>query len=194
MTAEKDRIIDHRFDEDIQEYDNPVPMWMILIFIVCVVFSVVYVPVYHVFHVVPLPREAYATEAEAAEVARKTAEQKAATADLQAIASDPAAIEQGKQTFQVYCMPCHGANGEGKIGPSLIDATWIHGGQIGDIVKTVTVGVPAKGMPTWGPVLGPEAVQRVAAFVNSLSPIEGRIVAAAPVTAPVAAPITQTSQ
>src|SRR5688500_12212727 len=34
--------------------------------------------------------------------------------------ADPAAIEDGKTLFRL-CASCHGPNGEGRIGPSLID-------------------------------------------------------------------------
>jgi cytochrome c oxidase cbb3-type subunit 3 len=55
----------------------------------------------------------------------------------------------------------------GGIGPNLLDSTWIHGGTPAEIVKTITEGVPAKGMLTWGPILGPEKIGRVAAYVIS---------------------------
>jgi len=34
-----------------------------------------------------------------------------------------------------------------------------------NIQNTITVGVPDKGMLTWGPILGPEKVAQVAAYV-----------------------------
>ena len=49
----------------------------------------------------------------------------------------------------------------------LTDATWIHGGTLADIQNVVTVGVPEKGMLTWGPILGPDKIAKVSAFVHS---------------------------
>jgi cytochrome c oxidase cbb3-type subunit 3 len=78
----------------------------------------------------------------------------------------PDLVEAGKTVFQSNCVACHGADLHGGIGPNLTDATWIHGGRLDEIVHTVTNGVPEKGMPTWGPVLGPQKVAQVAAFVH----------------------------
>ena len=54
---------------------------------------------------------------------------------------------------------------KGGIGPNLLDTIWIHGGKPEEILHTITVGVPEKGMLTWGPILGPEKVAQVAAYV-----------------------------
>ena len=56
----------------------------------------------------------------------------------------------------------------GNIGPNLTDAYWIHGSKPTDIFKIVSEGVPAKGMPTWGPQLGQDRIESVVAFVLSL--------------------------
>lgn len=170
MSAEKDRLLDHDVD-GIQEFDNPIPLWMTLVFVACIAFSVVYVPVYHILHLAPLPGEVYAKEAEAAAQIRKAASEKASHVDLAALAADPAALEAGKVTFQTYCIACHGEHGEGKIGPNLTDTVWIHGGEPADVVKTVSGGVLEKGMPAWGPVLGPEGVQKVVVYLRSLPPV-----------------------
>ena len=54
---------------------------------------------------------------------------------------------------------------KGGIGPSLVDDQWIHGGTPQEIYQTITNGVGAKGMPAWGPILGPEKVGELTAYV-----------------------------
>ena len=59
-------------------------------------------------------------------------------------------------------------DGGGNIGPNLTDAYWIHGSKPIDIFHTVIDGVPAKGMPTWGPQLGDDRIESVVAYVLSI--------------------------
>lgn len=77
----------------------------------------------------------------------------------------PEAVAAGETTFSQFCVACHGANLEGGIGPSFRDDEWIHGGTAEDIIRIITDGVPEKGMVAWGPVLGAEGVNNVAAYV-----------------------------
>jgi cbb3-type cytochrome c oxidase subunit III len=91
----------------------------------------------------------------------------------------PAAIAKGDTIFHKsgLCYACHGANAEGTVGPSLVDAEWLHGdGSYDMIVATVTAGVPAekakKGIampPKGGSSISDEEVKAVAAYVYSLS-------------------------
>jgi cytochrome c oxidase cbb3-type subunit 3 len=79
----------------------------------------------------------------------------------------PEAVAAGKAIFESNCVACHGADLLGGVGPNLTDATWIHGGSLPEITTVITNGVPEKGMLTWGPILGPERVAQVAAYVHS---------------------------
>lgn len=102
----------------------------------------------------------------------KAGQGKPSKIDLSAIIGNKEHIEKGKKIFMTTCTPCHGPEakgGPGFIGPNLTDNTWIHGGKPEQIVHTITNGVAVKGMPTWGPVLGPEKVADAASFVYSLS-------------------------
>jgi cytochrome c oxidase cbb3-type subunit 3 len=63
------------------------------------------------------------------------------------------------------CIACHGANLEGGIGAALDDDEWIHGGSVEAVVQTIREGVLQMGMPAWGPILGPEGVNQVAAYI-----------------------------
>jgi cytochrome c oxidase cbb3-type subunit 3 len=84
-----------------------------------------------------------------------------------AMSKDPAVVSAGRATFTTTCVACHGEHLEGKIGPTLIKEVWLHGGKPTEIIHTITNGVPVKGMPTWGPVLGPNKIMEVAAFILS---------------------------
>jgi cytochrome c oxidase cbb3-type subunit 3 len=70
--------------------------------------------------------------------------------------------------FAQRCVMCHGARGEGGIGPNLTDGSFIHGsGSLLDIYETVNNGVPAKGMPAWSLQLTPMQVSELAALVGT---------------------------
>lgn len=165
---EKDKLIAGEYD-GIREYDNPIPLWLNLIFVGTVVFSVIYVVYYHVLDAGQLPLQAYAAEVEAYEALRAEKQAAASHVDLAAVAADPAARAAGREIYVTYCAACHLPDGTGQIGPNLTDAEWIHGGELADIVATIDAGVLDKGMPAWGSVLGPEKVRLVAVYVQSLS-------------------------
>ena len=102
--------------------------------------------------------------------------------------ADSALMQDAKVTFAERCAVCHGAEGQGVIGPNLTDASWIHGkGQLMDIFGVVSHGVPAKGMPAWELTLKPIEVRKLVAFVGTMrgknlpgKAPEGQPVAAAP--------------
>jgi mono/diheme cytochrome c family protein len=78
---------------------------------------------------------------------------------------------------QGRCFTCHGNDGRGvpRIGPSLADSTWLHGdGSLAFIASTVRDGIAAPReasapMPAYAGVLKPEQIDRVAAYVYTLS-------------------------
>ena len=80
---------------------------------------------------------------------------------------NPVFVDAGRQTFNVKLRRLPPPEPRGKsespaaIGPDLTDQVWIHGGNPTDLYRTVTEGVPAKGMPTWGPVLGAKRITEV---------------------------------
>ena len=81
---------------------------------------------------------------------------------------DEASLASGKQVYDNNCSQCHRPDGGGSIGPNLTDEYWLHGGSIQDIFRTVKVGVPAKGMISWEPLLSPEQMQNVSSYIMTL--------------------------
>ncbi len=104
-----------------------------------------------------------------AEVARKMAASQPISDELLAkLSRDPQTIDRAQQVFTSQCAQCHGARGEGKIGPNLTDDHFLHGKKPTEIYQTITNGYVRKGMPAWGVLLGPEKVRGLASYVVSL--------------------------
>lgn len=164
----------HEYD-GIRELDNPLPRWWLFTLYGAIVFSVGYWFYFHTLHVGQLPMAAYedelrrAKEAEEAREAALEAQGKGVTEEqLVALGKDPAVVQRGAEVFKQTCVACHGAQGQGVVGPNLTDAYWIHGGKARDIYSRVSSGVLDKGMPAWKPVLGTTRVKEVTAFVLSI--------------------------
>ncbi len=153
----------HEYD-GIEEADNRLPTWWLGTLYIAIVFSVGYWFYYQEFKVGPGPTQAY--YAEKAREAEKTGADPT-DAELLAGIQGPQ-LELGKKAFAANCVACHEAQGQGKIGPNLTDSAWLHGGTPVAIFKTIRDGVPAKGMPSWGPILGRAGVMQATTFVLSL--------------------------
>lgn len=153
----------HVYD-GIEEADNELPTWWLMTFYGAIAFSMVYWVVYHELHAAELPSEAYASAlAERAGDGEEVSE-----GFLLALLGDPAAVSSGQELFVENCAVCHMAGGQGNIGPNLTDPNWIHGGAPTDIYSSIYHGQLQNGMPAWGPTLGGQSVQRIAAYVLSI--------------------------
>ncbi|MBU0741384.1 c-type cytochrome [bacterium] len=159
----------HDYD-GIEEYDNRLPNWWLIILYGTCVFALGYWLVFHTFRVVDLPLARYDQEMIAAAEAQlaKMAEGGITDESLMLMATLPETVARGRELFSTYCVVCHLDRGQGLVGPNLTDGHWLNGGAPTDILKTVTDGVPAKGMAAWGGQLGPSRVQDLVAFVISI--------------------------
>ncbi|HET8943061.1 MAG TPA: cytochrome-c oxidase, cbb3-type subunit III [Rudaea sp.] len=89
---------------------------------------------------------------------------------LSGASHDPAKAATGKALFAV-CGACHGAEGKGNpaLGaPNLTDTTWLYGGDLETIKKTIRDGRTGF-MPSWSERLGENDARVLAAYVYSLS-------------------------
>ncbi len=172
------RVLGHAEDNDgIEEYDNALPDWWLGLFLFTIVWGIGYAVEYHLI--------SHRSQAGRYESEMLAAAERWPQNEAKALAFDEATVAAGQEVFTQTCASCHGAALTGGIGPSLVDATWIHGGEPEQIRATITNGVPAKGMPSWGPILGPDKVAKVAAFVVTKAkegggaPAAGAVLAAA---------------
>jgi cytochrome c oxidase cbb3-type subunit 3 len=164
-----DTIKAHVYD-GIEEFDNKLPNWWLWIMYGTVAFGLLYWIVFHTLEVKPLPREKFALEMMAAQEA-ELARMEAAGVDndmLLAMTEMPAKVAEGRELFVKHCVACHLDDGRGLVGPNLTDDAWIHGCQPMDMLKTVSDGVAAKGMPSWANQLGPSRMQAVVSYVLTI--------------------------
>lgn len=167
-------LLDHNYD-GIRELDNHLPPWWTALFYFTIVFGIVYMFVYHVFDMAPLPGELYeisVAEAQAADAARL--EEEAASGEVidestVTFSDDPAVLDSGKEIYDLQCASCHRNDGGGSIGPNLTDAYWLHGGSMSDIFRTIKYGVPDKGMISWEPLLSSEQMRDVSSYIITLA-------------------------
>lgn len=148
----------HGNDNDgIEEYENPLPTWWLGLLYATIVIGVVYGVDYHFV----------SNRSQVADYDAEVAEAPAAGFAATTVVVTPEVIAAGKAIFMANCVACHGADLHGGVGPDLTDRTWIHGDTLPEITNVIMQGVPEKGMLTWGPILGPQKVAEVAAFVHA---------------------------
>ena len=164
----------HVWDKDLREYNNPLPRWWLWLFYITVVFAIGYLVLYPglgSFAGVKgwTSSGQYQAERAAAEAKANAYLAQFASMTVPQLAADPKAMATARNLFQVNCAMCHGSDGGGAKGfPNLTDKNWQWGGDPDTVVQTITAGRIAA-MPAWGPVLGPQGVDQVEAYVEQIS-------------------------
>lgn len=90
---------------------------------------------------------------------------------VEQLALDPQALTMGAVLFADNCAACHGSAGRGNplLGaPDLADSDWLYGGDGPALLTSIIEGRRGV-MPAWGEALGEGGVDKVAAYVLSLS-------------------------
>ncbi|MEM6844267.1 MAG: cbb3-type cytochrome c oxidase N-terminal domain-containing protein [Bacteroidota bacterium] len=169
IEREAEVLTTHEYD-GIYELDNNLPPWWKAMFYVTIVFGVVYLLYFHVLQLGAFQEEEYEQEMAQAKIEIEAYLATANTIDETnvTIISDEARISAAQTAYVQKCSPCHGAAGEGGVGPNLTDNYWIHGGDVKDIFRVIKNGVPEKGMIPWKAQLTPAEMQDLASFIITL--------------------------
>ena len=163
----------HVWDEDITEYDNPLPRWWAWMFYLTIAFSLLYLVLYPGLgsykgtlgwsQTGQLEEENKVANAEFGPLYDKFAKLEVVT-----LAKDPQALAVGQKLFLNYCAQCHASDGGGSRGfPNLTDKKWLWGGTPEAIKTSITEGRRSV-MPPFGPSLGEQGAKDVAHYVLSL--------------------------
>ncbi|MFL6572998.1 MAG: cytochrome-c oxidase, cbb3-type subunit III [Burkholderiales bacterium] len=164
----------HTWDEDLAEYNNPLPRWWSWLFYITIVFALAYLVLYPGLgswrgtlgwsQVTQLEQELAAADKRFGPLYEKFA-----ALDVEALAKNPEALATGQKLFLNNCAQCHASDGGGSRGfPNLTDRDWLWGGAPANIKATITDGRTGT-MPPFGPALGEQGVKDAAHYVMSLS-------------------------
>lgn len=83
-------------------------------------------------------------------------------------AAAAADLAEGKRLYQAQCALCHGIDGSGGYGPSLLKAAFTRGTDDDGLYSLVRTGIPGV-MPGFGDANGPRRSWQLAAFVRSFN-------------------------
>jgi cytochrome c oxidase cbb3-type subunit 3 len=167
------KVLGHTFD-GIQELDNPLPRWWLLMFWLTIAFAIGYLvlyPGYGSFKGVLgwTSTGAYQSEMKRSEQKYQPIFDQYAKVPVEQLIKDSKAMGIGQRLFANNCAVCHGSDGGGNRGfPNLTDNDWLYGGTPADITTSITNGRSGM-MPAWGPILGAKGVEEVAKYVANIS-------------------------
>ena len=164
----------HKWDENLEEFNNPLPKWWLWLFYITLVFSLVYLVLYPglgSFRGVLnwTQQDAYAKEIQRSDEKYGPLFAKYAATPVTDLISDAGAIKVGQRLFVNYCASCHGSDAGGTTGfPNLRDNVWLYGGNPEAIKLSILEG-RSGAMPAWGAVLNDKGVEETAAYVMQLN-------------------------
>ena len=173
--GEKPGTTGHTWDEDLAEYNNPMPAWWMWLFYITIVFALGYLAYYPGLGSYKgaggwSSQGQYDKEQADAEATYGPIFNKFLKEDLKAVAANPEAHQMGERLFLTYCSQCHGSDARGAKGfPNLTDNDWLYGGEPETIKTTITNGRNGVMPPMGAAIGGEQGVKEVANFVLSLS-------------------------
>ncbi|HEX9874750.1 MAG TPA: c-type cytochrome [Deferrimonas sp.] len=150
----------HEFDGIVENRANRPPAYFAVLFYGLIVWGVIFCAYYLL--------SGWSSSGEFEE--KMAAHQQQAGSAPVAAAAPAAAMEEaenGKELFAGHCAMCHGAEGEGGIGPDLTAKSFKYGRDPLDVAESIRNGRP-RGMPAFGSQFKAEEIESLTDFVLSL--------------------------
>lgn len=178
MSAQKDEVI-HVYD-GIQECDNALPKWWLYILYLSIAFAFWYIAYYFAFQSAydKTIGKGFHTHAWSVKMLENDIKANTVVDDVDYSAlsgqsltealAQPDMITLGASVYKGKCAVCHGNDAQGVVGPNLTDKFWIHGGSDASILKTISEGAAAKGMPAWKGIVSDKNIIGLVAYIQSL--------------------------
>lgn len=164
----------HVWDEDLEEYNNPLPRWWLYMFVATLIWGCLYLLYYPGLGAFAGVGDwsstgQYEKEKAAAEEKYSPIFEQYFNTDMKQLVSNDDAMEIGERLYASYCTQCHGSDARGARGyPNLRDDNWQWGGEPENIYTSIVNGRQA-GMPAWDGILTREEIFNVVSYVEQMS-------------------------
>jgi cytochrome c oxidase cbb3-type subunit 3 len=170
-----DDLVGHKWDGDIEEWNNPAPKWWLYLYFITIAWSIGYLIAYPGLGSYEgmlgwSQQGQYEQEMQHAAATYEPIYEKFAAMEFVELSQDAEAQALGKSLFASYCTTCHGSDARGATGyPNLTDNDWLWGNSEAEL--TATIGNGRSGvMPVLAPALGgDEGIDNMVKYVKSLS-------------------------
>jgi len=175
QNAADEDLVGHKWDGDIEEWNNPAPRWWLYLYYMTIVWAIGYMIMYPGVGAFDgtlgwSQQGQYEEEMAAAAARYEPIYAEFAALDFEERAANPDALRLGASLYASYCTTCHGSDARGAVGyPNLTDHDWIWGDSEAQITTSIKSGRTAV-MPTLAAALGgDEGIDDMVRHVRSLS-------------------------
>ncbi|MFA5516129.1 MAG: c-type cytochrome [Desulfuromonadales bacterium] len=158
----------HDFDSPIELRSNPVPRYFAFLFYGLILWAVLFLA-YYLFSGWS-SQEEFRQDLDAHRQQVQAQQAAGGSAGVAAVAADPEKLRaSAAKLYAENCLACHGAAGEGGIGPALAAAEYSYGNDPASVQSSIADGRPG-GMPAFGNQFSAEQVAALASYIRSLNP------------------------
>ena len=169
-----DELVGHKWDGDIEEWNNPAPKWWLYLYFITIIWAAGYLVAFGLGSWEGTlgwsQQGQYESEMQAAASRYEPIYEKFAAMDFEALSKNAEANQLGKSLYASYCTTCHGSDARGATGyPNLTDDDWLWGNSEAALTATLKNGRNGV-MPILAPALGGEqGINNMVTYVRSLS-------------------------
>ena len=170
-----DEVVGHKWDGDLEEWNNPAPKWWLYLYFITIAWAVGYLVAFPGLGsyggMLGWSQEGqYEAEMQAAAENYDPIYEEFAAMDFEVLSQNAQAQALGKSLYASYCTTCHGSDARGAPGyPNLTDNVWLWGNAESELYISIANGRNAV-MPVLAPALGgDEGIANMAKYVKSLS-------------------------
>ncbi|ALG67338.1 cytochrome-c oxidase, cbb3-type subunit III [Beggiatoa leptomitoformis] len=165
----------HVWDGDLEEFNNPLPMWWLNMFYITLFFGIIYLILFPGLgsfkgYLGWTEVKQYEQEVDAANTRFGPLYEQFKTQPIPELIANKDALQIGQRLFITYCTACHGSDAGGGPGfPNLRDTDWLWGGTPEAIQATITNGRQAMMPDAKTNGLNEQDIKNVVQYVRSLS-------------------------